>query len=106
MTFETLQAEVTQIYQRNPDVQAELGWDIYQTERAIERLTSPVNMAERLNMPQAVTWRRRLQEHIDHLAHLRELLTVADTVICPDCGALITEPHWNCDSSTDIEIPF
>ena len=106
MTFESQQAEVTALYTVNPDVAAEIGWRITLEERAIERLTAPVNLAIRLRMPQAVEWAMKLQTHIDELARLEELLTVADTVICPDCGALITEPHWNCDSSTDIEIPF
>ena len=106
MDFETLQAEVTALYQVNPDVQDEIGWRIHIEECAIERLTAPVNMAIRLRMPQAQEWQMKLQKHIDELARLKDLLAVANTVICETCGQLITEPHWNCDSSTDIEIPF
>ena len=106
MTFDDLKAEVAALYNINPDVQSEIGWDIYQTERAIERLTSPVNTAIRLRMPQAQEWQMKLQKHIDELARLRDLLAVANTIICEQCGQLITEPHWNCDPSTETEIPF
>ena len=106
MTFQSQQAEVTELFSINPDAQDEIGWRITLEERAIERLTAPVNTAIRLHMPQAQEWQRKLQKHIDELARLKELLTVANTIICEQCGQLITEPHWNCDPSTETEIPF
>ena len=106
MTFETLQAEVTKIYLTNPDVAAEIGWRITLEERTIERLSPAVATLTRLHTLSAEEWQKRLQSHIDELARLKDLLAVANTVICETCGQLITEPHWNCDPSTETEIPF
>jgi hypothetical protein len=91
MNFDELKREVTKIHHRTGDVIAELEWKLYLASRRAELWGNIVTIGTA--NPKLPQWKQKQVKTHNQVIHYRELLSVAKTIICEECGELITDDN-------------